>query len=359
MTSTLAASPRRFVTLDADTVCDGTLIVAPSEDVLRILRVSASLLSRSGLAETEVVGRRLDEVLVEPRGDQMAWPARHTFENPPRTLALRGKGEDLVFAVNWHSLHGEPDGAQLLALRDVTEQRRLEHVAAARELAESAGYFSAGIRHEIGNPLNSLKAAVTLLADPVVSVPSERRYDYLRRALGEIARIETLLEQLRTFNTNERAELATVDLHAFVTRFVRLTCEGCAERGVTLQCEPGNGELLVSTDHRLLHQVLTILLANALEALEAAPRRVVSLRCAAGAHATTLSVMDCGPGMTREQLHVVQRPFVTTKARGTGLGLPLAHHYAALGGFSLSVSSEVGVGTTCTLHFGSPKMNTS
>ena len=78
MTSTLAASPRRFVTLDADTVCDGTLIVAPSEDVLRILRVSASLLSRSGLAETEVVGRRLDEVLVEPRGDQMAWPARHT-----------------------------------------------------------------------------------------------------------------------------------------------------------------------------------------------------------------------------------------------------------------------------------------
>lgn len=260
------------------------------------------------------------------------------------------RGDELLVEVDVQLLTLDEGSAALLVVRDVTEVRRLEQIAAATEVSESVGYVFAGIRHELTNPLNSLKAVLTLLADPTIELPAARRDDYLRRALGEIERMEALLEQLRTFNANETVNLAPLAVGPFLDRFLRLVHKDCAARGTTIVLDEV-AHVSVVTDRRLLHQILLVLLTNALDAVQMTDERVIRLSCHATPRAVRLVMADTGPGMTPQQLAHAQRPFVTTKIKGTGLGLPLAHRYAAWNRCRLELTSQPGVGTTCTLHF--------
>lgn len=296
--------------------------------------------SRALLAEDELPSA-VTSLLFEADG---ADPVR-------RELRLRDReGDDLVIEAEVRCLEAGSGWPRFVVLRDVTDYKRLEHIAAALEVSESVGYVFAGIRHELGNPLNSIKAVLSLLDDPAVSLSPERTAEYIKRAAAEVRRMEHLLHQLRTFNEHEVVHLSSIGIRPFLERFARLASSDCAARGATLELEIG-GDATVSADDRILHQVLLLLLANALDAVEDQPKK--EIRIVAQVHARTVKVLlsDSGTGMTHAQLANVKRPFVTTKSKGTGLGLPLAHRYAALLQCRLEIASVPGEGTTCTLHF--------
>lgn len=346
-----AALPPQYVQVAIDNVEDAIVLVVAGGTSLRIRYVNRGF--------ERIFGYRSDEVLGAPVGvlarqeDERDGLLRLQFDvtRPHRSEAIlkTKEGNDVLIELDIQSVELEGMSAGLMVMRDVTEYRRLEHIAAATEISESVGYVFAGIRHELGNPLNSLKAALTLLADPMVQLPADSRRDYLQRAIGEVQRMEQLLMQLRTFNTHEQVQLGRIEVRSFFDRFVRLARADCNARDTSITFEAP--EVGVMADGRILHQIFLLLLSNALDAVATAPVRSIVLGCTLTPHATRLTLSDSGPGMTEEQTMHAQRPFVTSKAKGTGLGLPLARRYASLTKCTLEISSKVGVGTTSTLVF--------
>ncbi len=342
----------RFAQIAVENVDEAIVVVVPQGMTLVVEYVNPAFHRIFGYADEEILGRPVG-VLGDPSADAPDLLRMHLdAENPHRAEgSLRTKsGAEVLVHIDMHLVELDGMSAGLMVMRDVTEYRRLEHIAAANEIAESVGHVFAGIRHELGNPLNSLKAALTLLTDPTLDLPLERRTQFLTRALGEIRRMETLLDNLRTFNRTESVALDRLEVRPFLERLVRIAAEECVARGATIELDPGEDATIVA-DVRLVHQALLLFLSNAFDAMASRVIRQIRLGCTTTARAVHVTVRDTGIGMTEDELRQALRPFVTTKPKGTGLGLALAQRYAVLTKCTMSLTSEKGVGTCCTLSF--------
>ena len=322
----------------------------------RILYVNEAYCEMSGYTRNEVLGRS-PRFMQGPESSRVVLDrlracliAREYFEG--ETWNYRADGTPFLMQWSVKSVWSRDSGKEyfMAAQRDVTELRRLEAVAGAADLTDNVGYVFAGIRHELGNPINSIKAAVTLLLRGVDHYPKERVAGTLERILDELRRVEYLLGELRSYNAYEDATVDALDVRAFLDRFVGMIRPDCEARGCQLELVFSDGiSAEAYGDRRGLHQALLNLVTNALDAMEAAscPVRCITLRVGANpAGALLIDVEDTGPGIPPDLLPRIFMPFFTTKRSGTGLGLALVRKVLARMDSAVTVRSTVGVGTT-------------
>jgi PAS domain S-box-containing protein len=208
--------------------------------------------------------------------------------------------------------------------RDQTEKKRLESIAEAANLMENVGFVFSGIRHELANPLNSLKMALSVLRRQIDSLRPDKVREFLDRSLGEISRVEYLLTSLKNFNLLEKQQAAPVDLTAFLKNFKRLHEEELKEKGIRLDVITTGGTLCGLVDERALHQVMLNLLTNSVSALERRhnPAIFISLM-RKKRNFIHIRFQDNGCGLSEETKKRLFKPFFTTKVNGTGLGLTI------------------------------------
>ncbi|MEM6961914.1 MAG: ATP-binding protein [Myxococcota bacterium] len=240
-----------------------------------------------------------------------------------------------------------PDGRLefVFVARDRTEQKRVERVSAALNMTDNVGYVFAGIRHELGNPVNSIKAALTVLRNRVETIHRDDLKDYLDDLLIETRTMEFLLKALKGYSSLDSVEISDVELPLFLNRFARLIRPDLNARRVHLQLsiEPDS---IAKADARALHQVLLNLTTNALDALEGSAVRNLHLEASKKGKTVELTVRDTGRGIPEERKNRLFQPFYSTKTHGTGLGLVIVQRLLARMKGTIDVSSELGVGTT-------------
>jgi PAS domain S-box-containing protein len=211
--------------------------------------------------------------------------------------------------------------------QNATERRRLEVIASNMSLSENVTRIFSGIRHEVGNPINSVKAALSVLREEHTSWSAEQTTDLIDAMLVELRRVETLLRDLRAFNTDESPNLVDVDLEVMIEDFSRLVRPDLerSETRLIVNCE--SDARLVHGDPGALQQVLLNLVTNSRDALQEHPPSVgmptisiLALRKGAYVH---LIVADNGPGIFIADPDLIFTPFYTTKTKGSGLGLPI------------------------------------
>lgn len=232
--------------------------------------------------------------------------------------------------------------------RDVTERRRLEAIAETINMTEQIGYVFAGLRHELANPIGSAMMALSALRENIALWPLEQVVEYVERALNELDRAGYLLRTLKTFSLEE-LELVPLELGAFLRQFLRLIQGDFEQRGISLSLAPIQGEVMALADPRALYQVLLNLLSNAADALEGQPLREISLRLERRMQTVELVVTDTGRGMGPEEMAQLFRPFYTTKAQGSGLGLVISQRLMAGMRGTIEIKSQIGRGTEVTL----------
>ena len=211
----------------------------------------------------------------------------------------------------------------VVVCRDVTEQLRYEAIAEAVNVMENASHIFSAIRHEMGNPINSIKTALTVLrqAQPL---SSEAVTTYVERCLSEIGRVEYLLRALRSFSLYETPELQAQPLLPFLERFCALVKDDLAAQGVDFQPCLASDLGWVNFDARALHQALMNLISNAVDALSSVPEPQVILTARCHRRLIVIEVRDNGPGIAPKHRDHIFKPFYTTKPQGTGLGLVIA-----------------------------------
>ncbi len=234
-------------------------------------------------------------------------------------------------------------------IMDITEKVRLQSIAAAVESMNNIGYVFSGIRHEVGNPINSAKTTLSVLKKNINNFSRERVLEYIERAQTEISRIEYLLHSLKNFNMYESPNPKMIDLPLFVEDFIALVKKDLGKKGITIQAFIQPKVKTAFIDPRALQQVMLNLVTNATDALEERKDPRILIEIVQTGKDVKIKIKDNGRGMTYEQKKNLFNPFCTTKTHGTGLGLVICRKMLAKTDSTIAIESRENVGTVVEL----------
>jgi signal transduction histidine kinase len=222
--------------------------------------------------------------------------------------------------------------------------RRLDRLA-------TIGTLSASMAHEIKNALVAGKTFIDLLLE---QHPDAELVGIVRR---EMARIDSIVNQMLNFAGPERPAFVAVRLHEVLEHSLRLVQPQLEDKAIAISRSFRAANDLVSGDDFQLQQVFVNLLLNALEAMGAngrlaietlapPPASAVARRSRSGqAPQLLVAIKDTGAGIAPEHMGQLFEPFFTTKAQGTGLGLAITRHIIQEHGGAIEVESQLGRGT--------------
>jgi len=234
--------------------------------------------------------------------------------------------------------------AQADQILEIEEQlRRADRLSTLGEL-------SAGMAHEIRNPLGSIRGTAEILKDGVDS--ADPRHEFAEILVREVDRLNRVLENFLRFARQAPPEQGLFDLNAVVREVLDLTRRQAERNGVDVVLDAAPLPQLAGDAGQLRQAVLNLVL-NAFQAMPAGGRLTVATR-RAGDQAE-VSITDTGPGIPREEQGRIFKTFVTTRADGTGLGLPISLRIVAAHGGSIAVRSAPGVGATFTVTLPLPR----
>lgn len=219
-----------------------------------------------------------------------------------------------------------------------------------KDMMKSLKYIFSGIRHEIGNPINSIKMTVSVLKENIHRFPKEKVIEYIDRVLTETDRVEYLLKSLKNFSTFENLFLTDVDLSDFMKKILAQITPGLKEKGIHFKYHISPEVGKIHTDARALHQVLQNLLENAADALEETKGPVISIDVAAVPGKRRFIITDNGHGIPPARNEEIFKPFFTTRTRRTGLGLSIVQTILTRMNGTIEIHSEIDTGTSIIFH---------
>ncbi len=249
------------------------------------------------------------------------------------------------------------------ALKDIQEKDTL---LVRQEKLASLGRMSAGLIHEINNPLNYALQGLHILKQSARQLPSAAAADFsevLRDVEEGVNRVARIIADLRGFTrTTHQSQLLITEIQPIVQTALRFFSHAW-KAGVELRLDVPLG-LKIRADVSQLVQVITNLVKNALDAMrikdyaQGEPQRLMIQGCCQNSR-IRLSVRDNGPGMTEEIRSRIFDPFFTTKdvGKGMGLGLSICHSIIAEHNATIDVHSVPGEFTEFVLEFPSPESN--
>ncbi len=218
--------------------------------------------------------------------------------------------------------------------------------------AAAVGEMSAGLAHEINNPLATIDTLRTWIADLAGSPPLSEadREEVLASAakIGEqVERCKQITQGLLHFSRRDESRPGPVDLVNLLTELVVVERARARLAGVAIECDLQPLPELVAPPWQL-QQIFMNLVNNAIDATADRREGHVAVRARSEAGVVRVEVADNGSGIPPQVLPQIFVPFFTTKpvGRGTGLGLPICSGLVRELGGTLQVTSRVGVGTT-------------
>ncbi|MEX2606906.1 MAG: ATP-binding protein [Kiritimatiellia bacterium] len=267
-----------------------------------------------------------------------------------REVILPGKEEGIRFlnvgAALFHDLENKVMGG-LLVLQDRTAIRALEDQVKRSERLASLGTLSAGMAHEIKNPLVTLKTFTQLLPERFEDPDFRETFSTL--AGKEIGRIDTLVNQLLSFARPAKPKLDPVHMHVLLRSHIKWFRQQAEDSNIEIEERYEAGQDVILGDEDQLRQVFLNLLLNAQQVMPEGG--AITLRTRISGSSIQVTVSDNGKGIDPDDLDHVFDPFFTTKSSGTGLGLAVAHQILIEHQAEIRVSSQLGKGSTFDLYF--------
>jgi two-component system, NtrC family, sensor histidine kinase HydH len=234
-------------------------------------------------------------------------------------------------------------------------QTTFQQLLQAEKLA-SLGELSAGIVHEVRNPLASIKGAIEILEDEL-KVDSPRR-EFVGLAKGEIDRLDRLVGEFLRFARPTEPSKTPTDPNEIVDSIAGLIENEAASQSVAIVRDLQKNLPLILVDAEQIKQVVLNLAINALQAMSQSngSDQTITFRTFQEDNNFVVEVTDSGSGFDPTNLSKIFDPFYTTKDKGVGLGLSIAHKIASLHGGHLT-AKRIECMTTFTLTIPIDRVN--
>jgi signal transduction histidine kinase len=356
-----------------------TLLARLRSTIERLAWWSLVLLA-AGAALSWAIGRRITRPLIAlaAAADQVA---TGTYEQPS---LIAGRDEIGRLAARFHEMAAQvaearreleqrADDSERIADELAGVNRRMHSVIveaqAARTEAERArgeaeaanrakGDFLAMMSHELRTPLNAIAGYAELLELGIHGPVTDAQRDALNRIARSQAHLLTLINDVLNFARIDAGQIQyavhDVRITDALAEIEPLVAPQVANRRLTFRCDSCDAAIVAAADRDKVRQVVLNLLANAVKFTPEGG--TVSLSCEADGNTVRVHVRDTGPGIDAEQLPVIFEPFVqghralNRPNEGVGLGLAISRDLARGMGGDVSVTTQMGAGSTFTLH---------
>jgi two-component system sensor histidine kinase PilS (NtrC family) len=291
-------------------------------------------------------GRTVSDLGLLSENDWRRLVNRLAGEAAPRGEAiLAGPPSERSVGYSLHTLKGSED--YLMLFQDLTEMKRLEREARAREKLAAVGALAAGIAHEIRNPLASISGSAQLLATEMRAGSSERRLVEIMTA--ESKRLSNILEDFLHYARPRERRVEEFDVAASLSEAMDLFAhsdEVTSGHRLELDVVPAHSSLAGDADQ--IRQIFWNVARNAVTAMPAGGGLTVTGRESGAWY--TIIFRDTGRGMTPEERELLFQPFATAFDGGTGLGMAIVRRLVDEHAGVIDVTTGQGLGTSIEIR---------
>ena len=255
----------------------------------------------------------------------------------------------------------EYEGQKLIQAiaRDVSEQHALTDKLVQADKLVLLGQLSAGVAHEIRNPLAAVNLNLQVLQRKTDKDSPD--FEYLRTALQGVERISRIVEVTLNFSRPAYPDIKGININQLVPTTLELVSSVLRRKELTIDLKLDENLPLVPADAKQLQQVLINLVTNAADSIKTKGTITIETYLEkAGKNAENeyivISISDTGIGIPPEDLPKIFNPFFTRKADGTGLGLPITQRILHQHNGIIDVESTQGKGTTFYVKLPIPRI---
>lgn len=321
-----------------DTLRDGVVLFTAEGRAVMVSDAVANFLETDG---KPLVGQSLNQIF----GTEGALGAavRHAFEreqNVGPVLVHLEDGRDVEFSLDRIQDGGGIGLGTLLTLRDTGSAMKLEQELDVSRRLAAVGRLTAGVGHEVKNPINAMVVHLELLKSKLAAAEAggtsvagaQRHVDVLA---GEMARLDRVVQTLADFTRPMELKVQEVDVGDCVRTVVDLTSDEMAEHGVTLKCDLEPARVRVDTE--MLRQALLNLMLNGMQAMTNGGTLRVTVK--RERDEAVVQIADDGEGIAPELMPRIFDLYFTTKAKGSGIGLAMTYRIVQMHGGAMEVAS--------------------
>jgi len=236
----------------------------------------------------------------------------------------------------------------LLTLHDAESAEQLEdELEMSRRLA-AIGRLTAGVGHEVKNPINAIVVHVELLRNKLAQSPPETQR-HIEVIHGEVQRLNRVVQNLVDFSRPVEPHLLDHDLRQITQAVLDLESVEFPARAIVLDSKMSDMPLTVHVDADMIKQALLNIVQNAVQAMPGGG--ALTVRVERSSRNAVVTIRDQGAGIAPDQLDKIFNLYFTTKPSGSGIGLAMTYRILQLHNGKIDVQSTEGVGTTFTLNF--------
>jgi two-component system, NtrC family, sensor histidine kinase PilS len=312
----------------------------------RITSFNPAAQEATGYSLAQVQGRPWRDVFNwhpdHPPGGQGEGAANMRFE----VECTRADGNRLVLGMTLSPLQERGKTTGMVGVfKDLTQIRDLEEEMRRKDWLASLGEMSAGMAHEIRNPLGALAGAMQMLRKDLHG--DETSQKLMDIAVREATRLDTIITEFLQYARPPALNLAERDLNKLLAETLDLVQHEARTRtNITIETKPSHEALVGQVDQDQLKQVFWNLATNAFDAMSKGGLLTITTGCRAidvsGRKGDVIEIafQDTGDGISKKNLDNIFLPFFTTKKQGSGLGLAAVHRIVDLHGGWIKVESK-------------------
>ena len=335
-----------------DTLRDGVVLFTAEG---RAVMVSDAVAHFTQLDGKPLIGLHLKDIF--PTDTVLGRAMRLAFEREQTVTAETVRledGREVEFSLDRID-DGQGRGRKmgtLLTLRDKGSAARLEQELEVSRRLAAVGRLTAGVGHEVKNPINAMVVHLELLKAKLETAGEGRSFlagaqRHVQILAGEMERLDHVVQTLADFTRPMDLKLEEVDLASIVQAVVELTGAEMHEHGVELKTR--TERVIVRADSEMLRQALLNLVLNGMQAMEAAGG-VLRVQVRRDGDAAVMEVADEGQGIAPELMPKIFDLYFTTKPKGSGIGLAMTYRIVQMHGGAMEVRSEASQGAVFTIR---------
>jgi len=233
----------------------------------------------------------------------------------------------------------------------IQELENREAVLIQSHKMRAVGTLTAGVAHELNNPLNNITLTADMLLEDYDALSDEERREMITDVVNEAGRSKKIISNLLDFARESSSQLEPLDLVQLLRETIDLASNQIKLSGIKIELQAADNLPRIHGDVQQLEQVFLNLILNAIDASPKGSKIQVIIVPADDPHYLAVKIIDFGRGIPCNILNSIFDPFFTTKGKGKGTGLGLSVSQGIIGkhGGRIRVSSREGAGATFTV----------
>lgn len=229
-------------------------------------------------------------------------------------------------------------------------KNREEQLIQSKKLA-SIGVMTAGVAHELTNPLNNISMIAQTYIELYDNLSKNDRIDFMNKIEGETNRMKEIVKNFLDFSKPKEPHLKQTDINLVIQKAFKLMQNMLYISNIDTTFDLDTTLPKISIDENQIQQVLVNLITNAVQAMTKNGKLYITSKLDKSKNYVEITLTDTGKGIPPEWLPHIFDPFFTTKGEGgTGLGLSVSHGIIKNHRGDITVKSKVGEGTTFTIR---------